>query len=120
MPAKPKALKFKRTIDASPSDVYRAFTNATAIREWMCNAAQVDARKGGRVYLWWNDGAYTSGEFTTLTPDKTVSFTWSGRGEPDATRVRVSLKAKNGSTVVNVTHTGMSGGKKWADTSEAS
>lgn len=116
MPAKPKALKFKRTIDASPSDVYRAFTNATAIREWMCNAAQVDARKGGRVYLWWNDGAYTSGEFTTLTPDKTVSFTWSGRGEPDATRVRVSLKAKNGSTVVNVTHTGMSGGKKWADT----
>lgn len=111
---KTQSFKFKQTVNAPAAQVYRAFTNSTALREWMCDGATADARKGGRLCLWWNDGYLASGEFTTLTPGKKAVFTWRGRGEPDATKVQVSLAEKNGSTVVTVTHSGFGSGKAWA------
>jgi len=107
-------LKFRRMVNAPPGEVYRAFTNATALREWLCDAAQADPRKGGRLYLWWNSGYYTSGEYIAALPGKKISFTWRGRGEPDATRVQVSLAEKNGGTAVTLAHGGIGSGKKWA------
>ncbi|MEK7328028.1 MAG: SRPBCC domain-containing protein, partial [Chloroflexota bacterium] len=112
--AKTQTAKFKQTVNAPAAQAYRAFTNSTALREWMCDGATADARKGGRLYVWWNDGYTASGEFTTLTLNKKVAFTWRGRGEPDATKVQVSLAEKNGSTVVTVTHSGFGSGKAWA------
>jgi uncharacterized protein YndB with AHSA1/START domain len=41
---KTQTLKFKRTISASPAEVFRAFTHPTALRDWLSNAAQADAR----------------------------------------------------------------------------
>ncbi len=109
-----QTLKFKLTVNAPPAEVYRAFTNSTALRQWMCDAAQADASKGGRLYLWWRAGYYACGEFTSLSPNKKLAFTWRGRGEPDATRVQVSLAAKEGQTVVTLSHLGLGSGKKWA------
>ncbi len=114
--AKTQALKFKRTINAPPAEVYRAFTNSTALREWFCDAALADPHKGGRLYLWWNDGHYVSGEYTAVAPDKKAAFLWGGPREPGTTRVTVSLAAKNGGTVVSVTHAGVGFGKVWAKT----
>jgi len=114
MPSKTQTLKFKRTVNAPPAEVYRMFTNSTALREWLCDAAQTDPHKGGRVHLWWNSGYYTTGEFTVLSPDKKVAFTWSGRGEPDATQVQVSLTGKNGGTALTLTHAGFGSGKTWS------
>jgi uncharacterized protein YndB with AHSA1/START domain len=113
-----KTFKFRRTVSAPPAEVHRAFTNATALREWLCDSAQADPRKGGRLYLWWNSGYYTSGEYVAVVPGKKIAFTWRGRGEPDATRVQVSLAAKNGGTVVTLTHGGIGSGKKWTSTAK--
>lgn len=110
----PKPLKFKLTVNAPASEVYRAFTRAMVLREWFCNAAQADPCKGGRLYLHWNSGYYTAGEFTTLVPNKKVAFTWQGRGEPGVTRVQVTLAEKEKRTVVNLTHAGIGAGKAWA------
>ncbi|MGH2593540.1 MAG: SRPBCC domain-containing protein, partial [Anaerolineae bacterium] len=115
MPSKTQSLKFKRTVNAPPAEVYRMFTNSTALREWLCDAAQADPHKGGRVHLWWNSGYYTTGEFTALSPDRKVAFTWSGRGEPDATQVQVSLTGKNGGTALTLTHARLGSGKAWAN-----
>ncbi|MGH2522554.1 MAG: SRPBCC domain-containing protein [Anaerolineales bacterium] len=115
MAAKTQTLTFKRTVNAPPSEVYRAFTNSTALRAWMCNSAQADTTQGGRLYLWWNDGYYATGEFTKAEPGKRVAFTWHGKDEPGATQVRVSLIAKNGHTTVTVTHAGFGSGKQWAE-----
>src|SRR5215217_7184506 len=52
-----------RTVDAKSSEVFRAFTNTGALRDWLCNSAQVDLRKGGRIYLWWNEGYHAAGTF---------------------------------------------------------
>lgn len=114
--AKTQALKFKRAINAPPAEVYAAFTNSTALREWFCDTAQADARKGGRFYMSWNAGHSVSGEYTALTPDKKVAFLWGGPREPGTMRVTVSLTAKNQGTVVTVTHAEVGFGKAWART----
>lgn len=109
-----QTVKLKRTLNAPPAEVYRAFTNATALREWCCDVAHVIKLKGGPLYLWWNSGYYASGEFTSLVPGKKVAFTWQGRGEPGVTRVQVTLTAKDDGTVVTLTHGGFGSGTKWA------
>ncbi|MCI0475351.1 MAG: SRPBCC domain-containing protein [Anaerolineales bacterium] len=113
MPTKTRTIKFAQTVNASPAQVYRAFTNATVLRRWLCDAAQVDARKNGRVYVWWSTGYYAVGEFTTCTPEKKIVLTWHGRGDPAATRVQVTLAAKGDRTIIALTHSGLGTGKIW-------
>ena len=96
-------LRVTRTVDAPAAEVYRAFIAPTALRDWLCDAAQVDPRSGGRVYLWWNDGYYTAGVFTDLVRNERLAFTWHGPGEARGL-VTVTLAARDAATVVTVTH----------------
>jgi uncharacterized protein YndB with AHSA1/START domain len=94
-----------RTLDATPADVFRAFTRPMALRDWLCHAAEVEPRVGGRYYLWWNDGYGTSGAITDLVAGERLAFTWQGPGErPGA--VRIELQPDDGRTTVTVTHDG--------------
>ncbi|MES0361631.1 MAG: SRPBCC domain-containing protein, partial [Anaerolineales bacterium] len=111
-----QTLTFTQSVNNSPESLYDAFTNATQLREWLCNVATVVPRPGGRIYLWWNSGYYTSGEFTHTESGKEVSFTWHGRGEPDPTQVKVSFKAQDSSTLVSLDHSGMGTGDEWEQT----
>ena len=111
-----QTLNFTQSVNNSPESLYDAFTNATQLREWLCNVATVVPRPGGRIYLWWNSGYYTSGEFTHTESGKEVSFTWHGRGEPDPTQVKVSFKAQDSSTLVSLDHSGMGAGDEWEQT----
>ncbi len=114
MAAKGKSLEFKQLIQAPAAQAYRAFTNAAALREWLCDVASVAPVKGGRVYLCWNAAYYTSGEFVSVVPGKKVVFTWHGRGEPAPTQVQVALAVRKTGTQVTLTHTGIGSGKAWA------
>ena len=114
MTTQTQTFKFKRNLAAPPAEVYRAFTNSTALREWFCDGATTDPHKGGHIYSWWNNGYYTSGEFIALEPDKKVAFSWHGRGEPDATRVQVLLAAMDGGTLMTIAHSGVGTDKSWA------
>ncbi len=106
----------ERDVAAAPAEVYRAFTNESALQYWLCDSADVDARMGGRIYLWWDKGYYSSGVYTDLDRNKTVAFTWRGAGDPEATEVRVSLAphGDNG-TRVTLTHSGLGPGEEWAE-----
>jgi uncharacterized protein YndB with AHSA1/START domain len=112
--AKTRAFEFERLLRAPAAEVYRAFTNAMALREWLCDTADVDPRKGGRIYLWWHSGYYTHGEYTALAPGRKIALTWHGRGEPAPTAVRVSLAQRRGATVLHLTHDDIGSGKAWA------
>jgi len=114
--AKTETLEFKRTIGAPASEVYLALTNATALREWFCDASQFEPRKGGRAYFGWHQGYYAAGEVTKVVAGKKVAFTWTGRGEPDTTLVEITLAAKKNASSVRITHTGVRAGKKWKET----
>ena len=106
-------LSFSQVIKTDPENAYRAFTNATQLRGWLCNVASVVPRPGGRLYLWWESGYYTSGEFTTTEPGKETSFTWFGKGEPSPTKVEISFTPQDGGTLVEVNHKGLGSGEEW-------
>ena len=110
-------LKLEQVIKASPSEIYRYFTNSTALKDWLCDVATADPHPNGRLYMWWNGGYYTSGEYLKLDEDKFVSFTWFGRGEPGLTQVDVSLKKQKDGTLVKLVHRGMGKSQKWTDIS---
>ncbi len=105
--------RFEQIVKAPPAQAYYAFTNATAWREWMCDVATVVPRVGGRVYLCWNSGYYSAGEYTHLEPGKRLDFTWQGRGEPGATQVKVTLEAQDGGARVLLEQTGFGTGPEW-------
>jgi uncharacterized protein YndB with AHSA1/START domain len=112
-----KTIKLNQTIQAPVRLVYQAFTNSSMLREWMSDFATLEARAGGRIYLWWNTGYYTSGEFLQLEPEKEITFTWCGRGESRPTIVTVTFKPKRNSTLIKLVHRGLGSGDAWAKAS---
>jgi uncharacterized protein YndB with AHSA1/START domain len=108
-----QTLSFTQTVKAPPAEVYRTFTNATALREWLSDAAMAVPHPGGRFYVSWNTGYYASGEYTVTQPGEKVAFTWQGRGEPASTQVHVNLDAQEGGTKINLEHTGLGTGDEW-------
>jgi uncharacterized protein YndB with AHSA1/START domain len=109
-----QTLSFKQVVKTTPENVYHAFTNATDLRDWLCNVATVVPRAGGRFYLWWESGYYTVGEFTEADPDKKVAFTWFGRGEPASTKVEVTITPQEGGTLVSLEHSDVGSGEIWS------
>lgn len=99
-----KTLKFETYIPASPAQVYYAFTNASALREWLCDLATVDPRLGGRLYLYWNSGYYASGEYTLVEAGKSVAFIWCGRGDPGRSQVSVLFEPQEQGTRLTLEH----------------
>ena len=109
-----QTLKFSRPIKASPAEVYRYFTNRSALQEWFCDLATLDPKPGGRFYAAWHSGFYACGEYTRLAPDHEVAFTWHGRNEPGPTSVEVTLHAQDDKTLVELAHAGLGTGAEWA------
>lgn len=102
-----------RVIETDPESAYRAFTNATELRGWLCNVATVIPRPGGRLYMWWESGFYTSGEFTAAEPGKSVSFNWFGKGDPAQSQVEVTFSRRDEGTLVELIHKGIGDGQEW-------
>lgn len=83
---------------------YRAFTNSTSLREWLCDVATVEKHPKGRMYLWWRGDFYSSGHYLELEEDKCVKFRWYSSIDPAPTEVTVSLTEKDGGTLVRIDH----------------
>ncbi|MEP6895429.1 MAG: SRPBCC domain-containing protein [Chloroflexota bacterium] len=83
---------------------YRAFTNSTSLREWLCDVATVEPHPNGRMYLWWRGDFYSSGYYLELDENKCVRFRWFGNTDPDPTEVTVSVSEKEGGTLIRLDH----------------
>jgi len=83
---------------------YRAFTNSTALREWLCDVATVEKHPNGRMYLWWRGDFYSSGQYLELDENKCVKFRWNASIDPSPTDVTVSTMEKDGGTLVRIDH----------------
>jgi uncharacterized protein YndB with AHSA1/START domain len=119
MNAKATILTFKKMVKAAPQQIYNAFTNSTALREWMCDVATTDPKIGGRLYVAWNAGFYAAGHFTRLEKDREIGFTWQGLNEPSSTEVHVHLSGAEGSTRVHLEHCKLGMGEEWDSVREA-
>ena len=109
------ALSYKMTLQAQAMQVSRAFTSASALREWLCDISTTCPVVGGRVYLAWEAGYYAAGHFTHLTPGKQVSFTWLGKGDPRASQVDITIEDVDGHPMTRLTlvHSGLGAGPEW-------
>ena len=83
---------------------YRAFTNSTALREWLSDVATVEAHPNGRMYLWWRGDFYSSGHYLELDENKRIRFRWFSDIDPAPTEVTVSVSEKEGGTMVRLDH----------------
>jgi len=83
---------------------YRAFTNSTSLREWLCDVATVEPHPNGRMYLWWRGDFYSSGHYLELDENKRVRFRWFSNIDSAPTEVTVSVSEKEGGTLVQLTH----------------
>ncbi len=119
MPASTHTIKIARTIGAPPAEVYRMFTHATALRDWLCFAAQTEPRLGGRIYLYSSLGYHVTGKYTALVPDKKVALTWQGSDEPAPTKVSITLTPKGDGTALTLSHSGIGSGKRWPQSAKA-
>lgn len=99
-----RTLTFTRQIAAPPAAVYAAFTNATALREWLCETADVNAAVDRPLFLGWNSGYQGSGYFTDLQPNERIGFNWQGLGEADVSQVAIALRPADGGTEVTLNH----------------
>lgn len=108
---------YEKIINAPVDLIYRAFTSATSLREWLCDISTTDPSEGGRIYLAWNRGYFASGHFNELVPDKKISFTWIGMGEPDWTQVDVTISPQESGEgfKVELAHTGIGKGAEWEE-----
>jgi uncharacterized protein YndB with AHSA1/START domain len=104
---------FEKIIHSSPSNVFFAFTNATGLKEWLCDIASVIPEPGGRFYAGWNSGYYAAGEFIELEKDQKVGFSWFGKDEPAQTMVTIRLFADNSGTRITLTHKDIGQGETW-------
>jgi uncharacterized protein YndB with AHSA1/START domain len=91
-------------VDAPPKTVYRAFTNATSLREWLCDVATVEPHAGGRMYLWWRGDFYSSGHYLELDENRKIKFRWYASIDPAPTEVTVSVMEKDTGTLVRMDH----------------
>ncbi len=110
------SLRFEKNIKAPVKDVYRVFTKQAAITGWLCSMASIDVDMQTRLYLWWDNGYYTCGEFIKVTPEKELIFSWLGKEDPGKTRVRVTFKPADSGTHLVIEHRGMKDTPKWQPT----
>ena len=101
------SLTVTRTVRGTPAEASRCFTHATALRDWLCDSAEVQARPGGRLLLGWRDGHTARGVFSTIEPGKRLAFSWDHDAHAGSTAVEVRFAASKAGTRVTIRHSGL-------------
>jgi len=110
-----ETLTYQLEIPVTPAEIYRAFTNSTALREWFCDTATTSPRTNGHLFVGWNNGYYATGHFTELLENRAACFTWQGRGEPRPTQVSITIEATDAGSQLTLEHSGIGDTAEWGD-----
>jgi uncharacterized protein YndB with AHSA1/START domain len=110
----PASVVVRRTITASPEELFDAWLDPDALGSWMRpgsirrTQAKVDARVGGRYEIFMQSDAADyphSGEYRVIERPHRLAFTWQSRGtEGIETLVTVDFLPVGPRTEVVVTH----------------
>ena len=112
----PVTLHLRRTFTATPTRVFRAWTEPAEMKQWKAPAegtvpvAEVDLRVGGRyrIDMRMPDGSEhrVTGTYREVDPPRKLSYTWFWETNADMgeTLVTVEFRDLGGSTEVVLTH----------------
>ncbi|MBL8103372.1 MAG: SRPBCC domain-containing protein, partial [Anaerolineales bacterium] len=92
------------TVNSPIKFAYRAFTNSTSLREWLCDVATLEPHPQGRLYMWWRGDFYSSGHYLELDKNKKVKFRWFSNTDPAPTVVTVTFAEKGHSVGILLEH----------------
>ena len=97
-------------IAAEPDLVFDYFTNAEALARWIGDRAVVDPRPGGQFTVFFEDRR-VEGRYLELDRPRRLVISWgrggSSRFPPGSSVLEVTLTARDGGTLVAITHTGL-------------
>jgi uncharacterized protein YndB with AHSA1/START domain len=89
---------------ASPTDVWRALTDAAALAEWFANEVELEARPGGTGIFRWHDGSERRATVELVDRERAFGFSWHDE-QGRMTRVRLTLDEADEGTRLTVTET---------------
>ncbi|MCJ7694701.1 MAG: SRPBCC domain-containing protein [Anaerolineaceae bacterium] len=108
-----KFIRIEKNIKAPVQQVFFALTNATKLRQWLCDTAIFGARVGGRVYFAWDNRYFAAGTILELIPNKKIVYSWYGKDEPNPTLVTIHISSENGHTKLVLEHSGLDNSTAW-------
>ena len=84
-------LRFNRTLAAPPAEVFRAFTHATALRDWLSQSAHTRPGLNGYFLLQWPDQSIVQGVYQKFQAPYLLEFSWQplGDAKPDMVEVQI-------------------------------
>ena len=91
-----QTLEFAVPIPAPSEVVAYAFHSSQGWRDWPCNAARFTPQPGGSNPLAWESGWYAAGNVKHYARSQHIKLGWRGRGDPEPTRVTISLQPSPG------------------------
>jgi uncharacterized protein YndB with AHSA1/START domain len=112
----PGIIEKKVLIQASPSVIFQALTEAKDVAQWFCDRVTSDPRVGGELKAYWrlgHSGQARRGRaiFTRLIPDSQVELRWVDEGgvecaEGDGHTICYTIRLKRGTSEVTVLDAG--------------
>lgn len=109
------SLTMKRRLNATPAEVYRAWTEPELLARWFgpenvaTQTAEIDARVGGgyRIVMRGDDGELhqVSGTYLEVVEDERLVFDWAWVSTPErVSRVTVTFKPDGDGTILTLLH----------------
>jgi uncharacterized protein YndB with AHSA1/START domain len=103
-------------IRSTPEAVFRAITDPQLLTRWLCDRAELSPKKGGTYALGWNDGPTHTGTIVDFRKGQRIAFEWTWPGVTlRGTVFSLSVKAKDGGTILTVEHRGFPRLPRWTE-----
>jgi uncharacterized protein YndB with AHSA1/START domain len=93
------ALRFERTYDATPDEVWAALTEPESIGRWLFAEAVLEPRVGGAFRLRWSENEQAGGSVLAWEPPRLLEVEWDETDMRSVLRVEITATA-NGATLV--------------------
>jgi uncharacterized protein YndB with AHSA1/START domain len=112
---KTRTIRLRVFIHKSPKKVFKSLSEPERLTRWFVDRATLSPRKGGRYSFGWEDGPEHSGRVLEFVRNHHLTVTWQWPGQEDlgTTRLKLSVEAEEGGTVVRFVHSGFESGGPW-------
>ncbi|MHB0988397.1 MAG: SRPBCC domain-containing protein [Bellilinea sp.] len=110
---------YRQTIhtSASPAEAFRFFRHETALRDWLCERASLNARINGEFYFLFPNGYTALGKLIAYAPDRRLEFSWLALPEGGQSKVEVTIAETDTGADVTIIHQSpdQTARQKWPD-----
>jgi len=98
-----RTLRFERTLDSEPEEVWAALTEPEQLGSWLARA-EVEPGPEGSITLDFGDGGIERCRIETWDPPRVLAYQWNFVGEGPS-RVRFELATSDAGTILRLEHT---------------